>query len=159
MSNYYLEDKEAFTVAGIGVELTANYTDFAEIQKQKSEFWETVNQNGTVKDLLGKSDNGYLFVVNEAYDNKMMHYVGVETDQEVANATRLIEFPAGKYVIVESQAEEAEALNDYLTNTTFGEVLGQISDYAYVGGPNAAVQMALKDGKYVGQMWIPVVAQ
>lgn len=38
MSNYYLEDKEAFTVAGIGVELTANYTDFAEIQKQNLNF-------------------------------------------------------------------------------------------------------------------------
>lgn len=159
MSNYYLEDKEAFTVASIGTELTADYTDFMEIQKQKTDFWKKVNQDGTVKDLLAKSENGFLFVVNEAVDNKMMHYVGVETDKEVANATRLIEFPAGKYVIVEGQAEEAEALNDYLTNTTFGEVLGEIADYAYVGGPNAAVQMELKDGKYIGQMWIPVVAQ
>lgn len=159
MSNYYLEDKEAFTVASIGTELTADYTDFMEIQKQKTDFWKKVNQDGTVKDLLAKSENGFLFVVNEAVDNKMMHYVGVETDKEVANATRLIEFPAGKYVIVEGQAEEAEALNDYLTNTTFGEVLGEIADYAYVGGSNAAVQMELKDGKYIGQMWIPVVAQ
>lgn len=41
-----------------------------------------------------------------------MHYVGVETNQEVPNVMRLIQFPASKYVIVEGQAEEAEALND-----------------------------------------------
>lgn len=159
MTKYYLEDKEAFNVAGIGTELTADYTDFMEIQKQKSAFWADVHQNGTVKELLDESKNGFLFVVNEAVDNKMMHYVGVEKDKALDNITRLIEFPAGKYLIVEGEAEEAEALNDVLTGATFGEVLSQISDYAYVGGPNAAVQLEKKDGKYIGQMWVPVVAQ
>lgn len=159
MSNYYLEDKDAFRVTGIGTELTAHYTDFTEIQKQKTNFWDKVNQGGTINDLLSISTNKFLFVVNEAYDNKMMHYVGVETEKDLTNATRIIEFPAGKYVVVEGYAEESEALNDYLTNTTFGEILGQITDYAYVGGPNAVVQMGLRDGKYFGQMWIPVVAQ
>lgn len=68
-------------------------------------------------------------------------------------------FPAGKNGIVEGQSEEAEASNDYQTNTTFGEVLGQIADFTYVGGPNAAVQIPFKDSEYIGQMRIPVVAQ
>ena len=33
MSNYQLEEKEAFTVLGVGVELKSNYDDFAGIDK------------------------------------------------------------------------------------------------------------------------------
>ncbi|MCG4308347.1 transcriptional regulator, partial [Enterococcus lactis] len=36
-------------------------------------------------------------------------------------------------------------------------VLREVEDYAYVGGPNAVVEMGVADGKYIGEIWIPVV--
>ncbi|HAV0105915.1 TPA: transcriptional regulator, partial [Enterococcus faecium] len=49
-----------------------------------------------------------------------------------------------------------ELRND-LTNTAFGHVLREVEDYAYVGGPNAVVEMGVTNGKYMGEIWIPVV--
>ena len=39
MANYTLEEKDSFTVLGIGTELKSDYTDFAGINKEKADFW------------------------------------------------------------------------------------------------------------------------
>lgn len=44
-----------------------------------------------------------------------------------------------------------------LTGIAFDEVLGQVDDFAYVGGPNASVEMGEKNGLLYGEMWIPVI--
>jgi hypothetical protein len=44
-----------------------------------------------------------------------------------------------------------------LTSIAFGQVLPAADNYAYVGGPNATVEMGQRDGFVYGEMWIPVV--
>lgn len=157
MANYTLEEKESFTVLGIGTELKSDYTDYAGINQEKADFWQAVKQDGRLDKLKALATNDYIFVVNEAVNNKMMHYAGVMTEASLPEATRLIQFPEGEYLIVKGEAATSEELSNMLTGIAFGQALPEATDYAYVGGPNASVDMGQRNGMVFGEMWIPVV--
>ena len=157
MTNYTLEEKDSFTVLGIGTELKSHYTDYAGINKEKSDFWQAVKQDGRLDKLKALATNDYIFVVNEAVNNKMMHYAGVMTEESLPEASRLIQFPKGEYLVVKGEAETDEALSNMVTGIAFGQVLPEAKDFAYVGGPNTAVIMGQRNGSVFGEMWIPVV--
>lgn len=157
MANYTLEEKESFTVLGIGTELKSDYTDYAGINKEKADFWSAVTQDGSLDKLKAVATNDYIFVVNEAVNNKMMHYAGVMTEAALPEASRVIQFPKGEYLIVKGEAETDEALSNMVTGIAFGQVLSETKDFAYVGGPNTAVIMGQRNGLVFGEMWIPVV--
>ncbi|ASK64203.1 transcriptional regulator [Virgibacillus phasianinus] len=157
MADYNLEEKDSFTVLGIGTELQSDYTDYAGINKEKADFWQAINQNGGIDLLKAVATNDYIFVVNEAVNNKMMHYAGVMTEESIPEASRLIQFPKGEYLVVKGEGNSAEELSNTLTGTAFGEVLQEVNNVAYVGGPNAAVVMGQQNGLLYGEMWIPVV--
>lgn len=159
MAKYELKDMDSFTVLGFGVELKSDYMDQDGLEKEKEEFFNQSIQDGTIAKLKEVAKTDYLFVVNEAVDDKMMHYVGVETDQELRGATRMIQFPEGKYITIPGEAASQYELADRLTNTAFGDVLQEETEYGYVGGPNAAVIMSEMDGIFTGEMWLPVVKQ
>jgi predicted transcriptional regulator YdeE len=157
MTNYTLEEKDSFTVLGFGTELKSDYTDYVGIMKEKSDFWQTVKQDGTLDTLKTVATNDYIFTVNEAVNNKMMHYAGVMTEKALPDATRVIHFPKGEYIVVKGEAETSEELSNLLTGIAFGQVLPEAKDVAYVGGPNASVEMGQRNGLVFGEMWIPVV--
>ena len=157
MANYSLEQKDGFTVAGIGTELKSNYTDYAGIGKEKADFWQAIQQDGRLDALKAVAANDYIFAVNEAVNSKMMHYAGVLTDASFPEATRWIQFPQGEYLVVQGEGATAEELSNKLSGVAFGQVLPEAKDFAYVGGPNATVQMGRRDGLVVGELWIPVV--
>jgi predicted transcriptional regulator YdeE len=157
MTNYTLEEKDSFTVLGFGTELKSDYTDYVGIMKEKSDFWQTVKQDGTLDTLKTVATNDYIFTVNEAVNNKMMHYAGVMTEKSLPDATRVIQFPKGEYIVVKGEAETSEELSNLLTGIAFGQVLPEAKDVAYVGGPNASVEMGQRNGLVFGEMWIPVV--
>ena len=157
MANYTLVEKDSFTVLGFGVEMKSDYTDQAGINEEKADFWHAVNQDGRLDKLKTVAKNDYIFVVNEAVNNKMMHYVGVMAEESLPEATRLIEFPKGEYIVVKGEAHTDEELGNKLTGIAFGEVLMEVTDVSYVGGPNAVVLMGQQDGLVYGEMWIPVV--
>ncbi|SFS56250.1 Predicted transcriptional regulator YdeE, contains AraC-type DNA-binding domain [Paenibacillus sp. 453mf] len=157
MSNYVIEEKESFIVLGIGTELTSDYTDYAGINKEKSDFWRTIEQDGRFERLKSVAENDYVFAVNEAVNNKMMYYAGVMTEATLPEQTRVIQFPEGEYLIVRGEANTPGELSNMLTGIAFGQVLPEANHIAYVGGPNATVEMGEREGVYYGEMWIPVV--
>ncbi len=157
MANYTLEEKESFTVLGMGTELKSDYTDYAGINKEKQGFWQAVQQDGRLDALKAVAENDYIFAVNEAVNQKMMYYAGVMTDATLPDATRVIQFPKGEYLVVQGEAETADALSNTLTGIAFGQVLPEAKDFAYVGGPNATVEMGQRGGLVFGEVWIPVV--
>lgn len=157
MADYTLEEKESFTVLGLGTELTSDYTDFAGINKEKSDFWQAVKQDGRLDTLKSKATNDYIFAVNEAVNNKMMYYAGVMTEASVPEESRVIQFPKGEYLVVKGEGVTADELSNKLTGIAFGQVLPEAKDFAYVGGPNATVEMGQRNGLVFGEMWIPVV--
>ncbi|CAM4191857.1 GyrI-like domain-containing protein [Lederbergia lenta] len=162
MADYMIEEKDGFTVLGIGTELKSDYTDFAGINKEKSDFWQTLSQDGTLDTLKALATNDYVFVVNEAVNNKMMHYAGVMTEAPApavkeSRETRVIQFPKGEYLVVKGEGKTTEELSNIVTGTAFGQALPEADNVAYVGGPNAAVVMGQRNGLVFGEMWIPVV--
>ena len=66
--------------------------------------------------------------MNEAVNNKMMHYAGVMTEESAPEATRLIQFPKGEYIVVKGEANTDEELSNKLTGIAFGEVLPEVTD-------------------------------
>lgn len=157
MANYTLEEKDSFIVLGIGIELQSDYTDYVGINKEKADFWEAVKQDGRLDTLKAVAANDYIFAVNEAVNNKMMYYAGVMTEASLPEATRVIQFPKGEYLVVKGEGKTAEELSNMLTGIAFGQVLPEAQNFAYVGGPNATVEMGQRDGLVYGEMWIPVV--
>lgn len=157
MSNYQFEEKDSFIVLGIGTELKSHYTDFAGINKEKADFWSAVKQDGSLDALKAVATNDYIFAVNEAVNNKMMYYAGVMTEATLPEATRVIQFPKGEYLVIKGEGTTAEELSNNLTGVAFGQVLPQEKNYAYVGGPNTTVEMGQRNGLLFGEMWIPVV--
>ncbi|GIP35926.1 GyrI-like domain-containing protein [Paenibacillus sp. J2TS4] len=157
MADYILEEKDSFTVLGIGTELKSHYTDFAGINKEKADFWSAVKQDGRLDALKAIATNDYIFAVNEAVNNKMMHYAGVMTEASIPEASRVIQFPKGEYLVVKGEGKTAEELSNRLTGIAFGQVLPEAQNFAYVGGPNATVEMGQRNGLVYGEMWIPVV--
>ncbi|MNV51690.1 Bacterial transcription activator, effector binding domain [compost metagenome] len=159
MADYVLEKKAGFTVFGLGTELKSDYTDYAGINKEKSDFWQAVSEDGRLDALKALATNDYVFAVNEAVNNKMMHYAGVMTEASVpaSEGSRVIQFPNGEYLVVKGEGKTADELNNKLAGIAFGQVLPAAQNFAYVGGPNASVVMEQRDGLVVGEMWIPVV--
>lgn len=157
MTNYNVEEKDSFTVLGFGIELKSDYTDYVGINKEKSDFWQAIKQDGRLDTLKAIATNDYIFAVNEAVNNKMMHYAGVLTNETLPEASRVIQFPKGEYLVVKGEAETAEELSNKLTGIAFGQALPEAKDFAYVGGPNTTVEMGQQNGLVFGEMWIPVV--
>ena len=159
MANYVLEEKDSFTVVGLGTELKSHYTDFAGINQEKSSFWQAVTEDGRLNQLKAIAENDYVFTVNEAVNNKMMYYVGVLSRETLPNAegSRVIQFPKGEYVIVKGEGTAPDELSNQLAGIAFGQVLPELNQVAYVGGPNTAVLMEQANGRVAGEMWIPVV--
>ncbi|MEM5590726.1 GyrI-like domain-containing protein [Niallia circulans] len=157
MADYMLEEKDSFIVLGIGTELKSDYTDYAGITKEKTDFWQAVKQEGKLDTLKAIATNDYIFIVNEAVNNKMMHYVGVMTEQSLPEADRMIQFPKGEYLIVKGESKSTDELQNMLTGIAFGQILPEAKNFAYVGGPNTVVEMGQRNGLLLGEMWIPVV--
>ena len=159
MAEYKLEEKDGFIVIGLGTDLKSDYTDFAGLSKEKADFWQAVSEDGRLDTLKAIATNDYIFAVNEAVNNKMMHYAGVmvEASAPVPDGARVIQFPKGEYVVVEGEGKTAEELNNMVTAIAFGQVLPEEKNVAYVGAPNATVEMGHRNGQVFGEMWIPVV--
>lgn len=159
MADYTVEEKDSFTVVGFGTELKSDYTDFVGLNREKSDFWQAVSQDGRLDTLKTMATNDYIFAVNEAVNNKMMHYAGVMTEASAPAPTeaRVIQFPKGEYIVVKGEGKTSDELNNMLAGIAFGQVLPQEKNFAYVGAPNTAVEMGQRNGLVYGEMWIPVV--
>lgn len=157
MPDHVIQEKSSFSVVGFGTELKSDYRDFAGLNKEKSEFWQTIHQDGRLDTLRAIASNDYVFAVNEAVNGKMMYYAGVITDAAAPREARVIQFPKGEYLVVKGEGKTADELNVELTGLAFGQILPEASSFAYVGGPNAMVEMGRRNGLVFGEVWIPVV--
>ena len=59
--------------------------------------------------------------------------------------------------MLKGKRKSADELSNMLTGIAFGQALPEAKDFAYVGGPNTAVEMGQRNGLVFGEMWIPVV--
>lgn len=159
MADYILEEKDSFTILGFGTELKSDYTDFAGLSKEKSDFWQAISQDGRLDTLKAMATNDYVFAVNEAVNNRMLHYAGAMTEVSAPEEARIIQFPKGEYLVVKGEGKTVNELSNKLSGLAFGQVLPEAKNFAYVGGPNATVEMGQRNGLVYGEIWIPVVSK
>ncbi|WP_341779204.1 effector binding domain-containing protein [Levilactobacillus sp. HBUAS70063] len=154
MADYTIETKAAFTVLGIGTVLTGG---FPEMGQQKTAFWQKINAERALDQLPGLND--YPFAVNEAVNGEFHYYAGreVAADAAAKAGQRLIEFPAGKYLVITGHAADQMGLYNALEGPAFGEILPQLTDYAYVGGPNTSYVTGTTATGVTGEMLVPLV--
>jgi predicted transcriptional regulator YdeE len=157
MTDYILEQKDSFMVYGIGTEIK----DLANLRAEKAEFWKAIHQDERLDALQSLATNDYLFAVNEAVNNKMMVYAGVLIDGADSvtplEESRIIPFPKGEYLVVKGKGKTADELHQQLEGQVFGQILPEAKHFAYVGGPNAIVEMGKHNGSIFGELWVPVV--
>lgn len=156
MANYSIEFKKSFTLTAYGFSIRSNFQDAPALQKEKAEFWGGLKADGRFGKLKAAAKDDREWSVNEVYQGKPWNYFAVEAGKAVADATRIIEFPESEYIVVAGTGDK-EALFDQLTYRAFGEVLPQVTDYAYIGGPNATYRQGNGDGHFYGEFWVPVV--
>lgn len=161
MAEYKLENKEAFTVIGFGTTVQYGEGDdkFAHIARQKSQLWEDVAKKGQIGQLQQLATDPRMMAINEAVNQEMWYYAGVISDAEVPEGARAINFPAGQYLVVAGQAATPGEMFGQLEGKVFGQILPSAKDFAYVGGPNAAVRNTVSEDGVTGEMWVPVVSK
>lgn len=155
MTEYTLEKMDAFNVTAYGKALSMDKNPF-ELAGEKASLWAEIEADGRWDALKATATAPLEFGVNEAVDGQFMYYAGVLTNVEVTDATRVINFPAGEYLVIKATGTDNEVW-PALDKAAFAEILPQATDFAYVGGPNANVQMAVNDGVITAQKWIPIV--
>jgi predicted transcriptional regulator YdeE len=156
MANYSIEMKKSFTLTAYGYTIQSNFQDMQAMQKEKAAFWDSLKADRRYDKLKSAAKNDREWSVNEVYQDKPWNYFAVEAGSSVPDATRVIEFPEGEYIVVAGTGDK-ETLFDQLTYQAFGEVLPAVTDYAYIGGPNATYRQDRGDGTYYGEFWAPVV--
>jgi len=156
---YTIKNMEVFTVLGIGTQLIAEQNEnfYAEIARQKGAH--VSNSQNALARLTKNANSDETYYVNEAVNGEMWYYVGVASDDAAASDVREIVFPAGKYLVISDQADSRAALSGQLEGQAFGQVLPNLDDFAYVGGPNAVVIKNNKSNQITGEIIIPVVAK
>lgn len=156
MAEYALDYKKSFTLTAYGFSIRSSFQDMTALQKEKAEFWDKLKADGRFSKLKAAAKDDREWSVNEVYQGKPWNYFAVEAGKSVADATRIIEFPDSEYIVVAGTGDKEE-LFDQLTYRAFGEVLSRITDYAYIGGPNATYRKDNGDGSFYGEFWVPVV--
>lgn len=160
MADFKIEDRAGFTVYGVGTALQSDFSDWEGMAKEKHAFESATSSNGVAEQLKQAAQDNEFYTINELYNNVPTYYVGVKTDKDLnLSDGRLIQFPEGKYVVIPGTANSVEELRGKLTGAAFGGVLQGISDYAYVGGPNAVVEIEHDGNQVSGEMLVPVVKQ
>ncbi|MDG0795125.1 GyrI-like domain-containing protein [Cohnella ginsengisoli] len=156
MESYSVEHKASFTLTAYGFSMQSHFQDAPAMQKEKAAFWGGLKADGRFDKLKAAAKDDREWSVNEVYQGRPWNYFAVEASKSVGDATRIIEFPESEYIVVAGTGDK-EALFDQLTYRAFGEVLSQVTDYAYIGGPNATYRKENGDGTFYGEFWVPVV--
>jgi predicted transcriptional regulator YdeE len=154
--DYTIEHKPAFTLTGYGFTIQADFQNPQALIAEKTVFWNNLKTDGRFDKLKKVAKDAREWSVNEVYQGKPWNYFAVETRAEIADATRIIEFPESEYIVVSGRGE-ASTLFDQLTYHAFGEILPTIPDYAYIGGPNATYREVGAEAETYGEFWVPVV--
>lgn len=156
MAVYTIEHKKSFTLTAYGFSIRSNVQDMLALQKEKAEFLHQLKADGRFDKLKDAAKDNREWSVNEVYQGKPWNYFAVEAGKLVDDATRIIEFPESEYIVVAGNGDK-ETLFDQLAYRGFFEVLAKITDYVYIGGPNATYREDNGDGTFYGEFWVPVV--
>ncbi|EOR25389.1 hypothetical protein A500_09990 [Clostridium sartagoforme AAU1] len=157
MSNYKIEQKDAFRLVGFKTKMEGSQKIHSEqFSSQKTEFFKGMLQNGNMSLLrpLAESKYGYAAVATDG--NSTFYYAGVKTSQPAISEAEEVLFPEGKYLVLEGEGGLSRLAFDKLENRAFKEILIRNYDYEYSGNPIAEILLNGNPADCKVEVWIPV---
>lgn len=157
MSNFKIEQKDAFRLVGFKTKLEGSHEIHSEqFSSQKTEFFKGILQNGNMALLrpLAESKYGYAAVATDG--NSTFYYAGVKTSQSIISEAEEVLFPEGKYLVLEGKGGLSRLAFDKLEDQAFKEILTKNSDYEYIGNPIAEILLNGNPADCEVEIWIPV---
>lgn len=157
MSNFKIEQKDAFRLVGFKTKLEGSHEIHSEqFSSQKTEFFKGILQNGNMALLrpLAESKYGYAAVATDG--NSTFYYAGVKTSQSSISEAEEVLFPEGKYLVLEGNGGLSRLAFDKLEDQAFKEILTKNSDYEYSGNPIAEILLNGNPADCEVEVWVPV---
>lgn len=158
MSNYKVEEKEAFRFVGyptlLGEEAVIHTESYSTL---KTEFFKSIIQSGKLALLRPLSESRYGYGVIATANSGTFYYAGVLTTQPSLDGTDEVLFPLSRYLILSGQGGLSRLAFDQLEDQAFTEVLTGDFSYEYSGGPIAEVLLNGDPANSEVEVWIPVI--
>lgn len=157
MSNFKIDEKEAFRLLGFKTKLEGSDKIHSEIfSKQKTEFFKGIIQDGKMILLKPISECNYGYGAVTTDGRNTFYYAGVKTTQPLINGTEEVLFPEGKYLVLAGKGGLSRLAFDKLENQAFKEILTEEYDYEYNGDPIAEILLNGNPTDSEVEVWIPV---
>lgn len=157
MSNFKIEEKEAFRLVGFKTKLEGSENIHSDLfSKQKTAFFKGIIQSGKMASLNPISESNYGYGAVKTDGSSTFYYAGVKTSKPVINETEEVLFPQGKYLVLQGGGGLSRLAFDRLEDQAFKDILTQEYDYEYNGN---AIGEILLNGNPVDsevEVWIPV---
>ncbi|WP_313129833.1 GyrI-like domain-containing protein [Anaerocolumna sp.] len=157
MSNFKIEEKEAFRLLGFKTKLEGSEKIHSEIfSKQKTEFFMGIIQSGKMALLKPISECNYGYGAVTTDGRNTFYYAGVKTTQPLINGTEDVSFPEGKYLVLAGKGGLSRLAFDKLEDQAFKEILTVEYGYEYNGNPIAEILLNGNPTDSEVEVWIPV---
>lgn len=157
MSNFRLERKESFRIAGFKTPLAGSDSIHSpRFTRQKTEFFQGIIQDGLMARLrpLAESPYGYGAVAIEG--GSVFYYAGVRTSQQPAAPAEAVLFPEGDYLILTGSGGLSRLAFDKLEDQAFGEILHEGYEWEYANTPIAEILLNGNPADAQVEVWVPV---
>lgn len=157
MSNFKIDEKEAFHLVGFKTRLEGSEKIHSEIfSKQKTEFFKGIIQSGKMVLLKPISECNYGYGAVTTDGRNTFYYAGVKTAQPLINGTEEVLFPEGKYLVLVGKGGLSRLAFDKLEDQAFKEILTKEYEYEYNGDPIAEILLNGNPADSEVEVWIPV---
>jgi len=157
MSNFKLEQKEAFRIVGFKTRLEGSVNiHSASFSSQKTEFFKNIIQSGKMALLQPISESKYGYGAVASDGSGTYYFAGVNTSQPAVEGTEEVLFPESEYLVLSGQGGLSRLAFDKLEDQAFHEVLTEDSDYEYSGHPVAEILLNGNPTDAEVEVWVPV---
>jgi predicted transcriptional regulator YdeE len=158
MSNFKIEEKDAFRLIGFKTKLEGSEKIHSELfSKQKTEFFKSIIQGGKMALLKPISECNYGYGAVTTDGKNTFYYAGVKTTQPLINETEEVSFPEGKYLVLVGKGGPSRLAFDKLEDQAFKEILTEEYDYEYSSGnPIAEILLNGNPADSEVEVWISV---
>ncbi len=157
MSNYRIEEKDAFRLVGFKTELEGSEKIHSALfSGQKTEFFKGILQSGKMALLRPISESGYGYGAVATDGSGAFYYAGVKTTQPVIQGTEEVLFPEGKYLVLAGKGGLSRLAFDKLEDQAFKEILTKEYEYEYSGSPIAEILLNGNPADAEVEVWISV---
>ncbi|KGF27877.1 MULTISPECIES: GyrI-like domain-containing protein [Staphylococcus] len=140
------------------------YESDDEMQKDIPSFWQKVNNDGVVDDLIELSNqtlSGMLGVILQKEDNHFDYFIGVPCDNSNNNDSHFntLELSAHKYVVIDAKGKVPEAIKSIMPKI-YQELLPQ-AKFKTIRAPMFEHYLPgnTQSNDYITEIWIPIEVQ